>query len=64
MDGVVYVCPPPHPFLQALCQSLWEQESGVLSLETLSSIVGHAERRGFREAMLNVERYIVQHEKT
>ncbi len=64
VGGVVYVCPPPHPLLLLLCKDLLEQEQGALSLEMLSSIVGHAERRGFREAMLSVERFIVQHEKT
>lgn len=62
VGGVTYVCPPPHPLLQQLARDLWAEQD--LSLEMLLCILGHAERRGFREAMLAVEKFIVRHEKT
>ena len=65
VEGVAYECPPPHPLLRVLARQLvaqWETEG--ITLDTLSYILGFAERRGWREAMLEIERFIVRHEKT
>ena len=62
VGGEVLVCPPPSPLLAAYVRALLEQHE-VLSLEELLSIVGFAERRGFRQAMEEVERFMIRHPK-
>jgi len=58
----VLVCPPPSPMLAAYVREAWEEHGG-LSLEEVLSIAGFAERRGFRSAMEELERFLIQHPK-
>ena len=58
----VLECPPPTPMLRAYVQQ-WLEENPEPSHEDLLSIVGFAERRGFRAACDEMERFLIRNPK-